>query len=217
MNILEAYLQKYNQLIILILGLPCTNKSAIAKEFSLDLNLPSININHYLIKDKFIEKNIENINFRIYEDTKIINWQELNIKINSLKSKGLIVYGNFIDNSKIDWTFDFSFFYSMNNKLCKQILFEKKLLDWEESEPKTEIYFKNIFEPFYDEQKKKIKINKFFNLKIKKTFNSIYHTIFDLLMSLILKKLKSKSKIKKNNLHINYSEKKVKFNQQLQP
>ena len=30
MNILDAYIKKYGQLVILILGLPCTNKSEIA-------------------------------------------------------------------------------------------------------------------------------------------------------------------------------------------
>ena len=48
MNILEAYLKKYKQIIILILGLPCTNKSEIAKEFGIDLGLEVIKINDYL-------------------------------------------------------------------------------------------------------------------------------------------------------------------------
>ena len=47
MNILEAYIKKYKQFIILILGLPCSNKSEIAKELSEDLKLPLININDY--------------------------------------------------------------------------------------------------------------------------------------------------------------------------
>jgi adenylylsulfate kinase-like enzyme len=44
MNILEAYIRKYNQFIILILGLPCSNKSEIAKELHIDLKLPIIKI-----------------------------------------------------------------------------------------------------------------------------------------------------------------------------
>jgi hypothetical protein len=31
-NILEAFIKKYDQFILLIIGLPCTNKSIIAKE-----------------------------------------------------------------------------------------------------------------------------------------------------------------------------------------
>ena len=66
MNILEAFLKKYGQLIILIIGMPCTDKSTIAKDLSLDLGFPTININDYLIKDKYVEKTIDNIKFKIY-------------------------------------------------------------------------------------------------------------------------------------------------------
>ena len=49
MNILQAFIEKHKQLIILIIGLPCSNKSEIAKELKTDLRLPIININNHLI------------------------------------------------------------------------------------------------------------------------------------------------------------------------
>ena len=42
MNILEAYINKFGQIIILILGYPCTDKSEIAKELGLDLKIQII-------------------------------------------------------------------------------------------------------------------------------------------------------------------------------
>ena len=75
-NILDAYIQKYKQFIILILGKPCSNKSKIAKELVIDLHLPSIKINDYLIKDKYIEKEVDGIKFKLYEDSENFDWEK---------------------------------------------------------------------------------------------------------------------------------------------
>ena len=190
MNILEAYIKKFGQIIILVLGLPCTNKSEIAKELGIDLNLPIIKINDFLIKDKYKEIKIDEIKFNIYEDSENYDWEKFNSTINELKNKGVILYGNYLDINKIDWDIDFSFFYSMNATLCKKILIEKKMLDFDSDDLKTKIYFEKVFNPIYDDLKNVLKINKFFNLKEETTFDNSYDEIFDLLMSLIAKKLK---------------------------
>ncbi len=190
MNILEAFIKKYKQIIILILGLPCTNKSEIAKELGIDLGLQVIKINDFLIEDKFEIVKINNLDVKIYEDTKNYDWDLLNSKVNELKSDGIILYGNYLDIEKIDFDIDFSFFYSMNNGLCKKILSEKKMIAWESTDPKTSEYFDKIFVPLYDKVKETIKINKFFNVKEDTKFDDSYDELFDLLMDLILKKLK---------------------------
>lgn len=196
MNILEAYIKKYDQIIILILGLPCTNKSEIAKEFEIDLKLPILNINDYIIPDKFKEITINDIKFKIYEDSDNYDWKKLNDDIEKLKSSGIILYGNYLDSHKIDFNYDFSFFYSMNSTLCKNILVEKNMLNEitnsnHESEVKLKIYFENIFNPFYENLKKDIKFNKFYNIKENTTFDNSYDDVFDLLMKLIGEKLTS--------------------------
>ena len=189
MNILEAYIKKKNQFIILILGLPCSNKSAIAKELVIDLKLPLININDYLIKDKFIEKNIDDVKFKLYEHSDNFAWEKINEDVNKVKSNGLILYGNFIDLSKIDFKIDFTFFMNMNNSLCKDILVEKKLLSPNLDDNKIKIYFEKIFNPLYEELKQNININKFFNVKKESNFDEIYDKVFDTLMDLIKSKL----------------------------
>jgi uridine kinase len=190
MDILEAFIKKYSQLIILILGLPCSNKSEIAKELEIDLGIPTLNINDYLIKDKFKELEFDDIKFKIYEDTDNYDWDKFNDDVEKLKSTGVIIYGNYIDLTKINYKYDFSFFYSMNMTLCKKILIENNLLNINEIQPNDKIYFEKIFNPKYEELKQNIKFNKFYNIKEDTKFNDSYDDIFDLLMNLIKSKLK---------------------------
>ena len=189
MNILEAYVKKYNQIIILVIGMPCSNKSDIAKELKIDLDLPIININNYLFKNKFKEVEFDGVKFKIRDDTENYNWDKFNKDVGELKSSGVIIYGNYIDSSKIDFNIDFSFFYSLNVNLCQKILSEKKLLNISDAEEKK-IYFEKIFNPKYLELKTNIKFNKFFNIKENTVFSASYDEIFDLLMELIKSKLK---------------------------
>ena len=190
MNIFEAYLKKYGQMIILILGMPCTNKSEIAKELALDLNVPLVKINDYLIENKYIEKDIEGIKYKLFEHSESYNWEKLNKDINDKKSTGVIIYGNYLDINNIDFEINFSFFFNMNNGLCKKILIEKKLLPFSESDEKVKIYFEKIFNPIYENIKTEFKINKYFNIKDNTTFDESYDELFDLLMKLIEIKLK---------------------------
>lgn len=189
MNILEAFIKKYNQLIILILGLPCSNKSEISKELEIDLKIPIININDYLIKDKFKEVEFDGVKFKIYDDTENYDWDKFNKDVEELKSSGVIIYGNYIDIKKINFQIDFSFFYSLNITMCKKILSEKKLLNLDNN-VSEKIYFEKIFNPKYNELKSNVKFNKFFNIKKDTLFSDSYDETFDLLMNLITSKLK---------------------------
>lgn len=192
MNILEAYIKQHKQLIILILGLPCTNKSEIAKELQIDLNLPLMKINDYLDRTKIKEINVDNYTFKVYGDVEFYNYEKLNEDVNSKKTDGVILYGNNIDGDKINFLPDFVFFYSMGSTLCKKILIEKNMMKIKGDEP-INVYFEKIFNPMYEELKKKIKINKFFNIKETMTFDNVYDETFDLLMELVSKKLKQQT------------------------
>jgi hypothetical protein len=195
MNILEAFIKKYSQLIILILGLPCSNKSKIAKELHDDLKLTDdlklqiLNINDYLIEGKYNEMIFDDVKFNVYENSDNYDWKKLNDDVEKYKHTGLILYGNYIDSNKINFNFDFSFFYSINNNLCKKILIEKKLLNLNQIKYEK-IYFEKIFNPLYDDLKKNIKFNKFFNIKEQTLFDEIYDETFDFLMKQIDLKLK---------------------------
>lgn len=189
MNILEAYIKKYKQFIVLVLGLPCSNKSEIAKELVIDLNLPIININDYLKQDAFIEKIVSDVKFKLYEHPNNYDWDKLNSDVSEKKTSGLILYGNYIDKSKLNFEIDFSYFLSMNTNLCKNLLIEKQMLPYKEDEGKVKIYFKDIFNPLYEQLKQDMKINKFYNIKENVTFDEIYDDLFENLMNNIKRKI----------------------------
>lgn len=189
-NILQAYIKKNKQFILLVLGMPCTSKSKVAKELVIDLGLPLVNINDYLIQDKYIDKEIDGVKFKLYEHPDNYDWEKLDQDVNKLKSNGVVLYGNYIDKEKISFEPDFILFFSMNINLCKTILVSKKLLPYNLDDEKVKTYFTKVFNPVYDELKEKIKINKFYNIKEQTTFETLYDEVFDYLMSLISSKLK---------------------------
>jgi hypothetical protein len=191
-NILEDYILRNNQIIILILGFPCSDKSTIAKELSIDTKLKKININNYIDDDKYVIEKINGLTLKMYEHPDNYNWNKLNKDVNKHKKKGIILYGNYIDINKINFDLNFVFFININNLLCTKILFEKKMFPYEEDNKKVSIYFKNYLNPLYEKLKTDIKINKYFNVKEDTVLNDVYEKLFDILMSLISSNLKIK-------------------------
>ena len=181
--------KKYNQIIILILGLPCSNKSEIAKELASDLNLSLININDYLKQNSFVEKVFSDVKFKLYEHPDNYDWEKLVLDVTNKKNAGVVLYGNYIDNTKLNFEIDFCYFFNMNSNLCKNILIEKQMLPYKEDDEKVKIYFKDVFNPIYEQLKQDLKINKFFNIKENTTFDESYDELFDSLMIQIKKKL----------------------------
>ena len=128
MNIFDAFIKKHGQFILVIMGKPCTNKSYIAKEFADDLKLPLINMNKYYDGDKFVEKTVNDVVYKLYDHPDNINWDMVNSEVDAKKATGVIVYGNFLESTKITFKPNFVFFINMNNNLCKTILIKNKIL-----------------------------------------------------------------------------------------
>ena len=189
-NILDAYIKKFHQFVILIIGKPCTKKNLIAKELCLDLKLPLININDFIIENKFIEIEEDGNKFKLYDHPENYNWEKLNQKVDYVKKSGVIIYGNFIDKSKINFTIDFSYFINLNTTLCQKIYKEKKLIDYDDEVLNT--YFTKILNPIYSDIKEKNIFNKFYNFKEDTNFENVYDELFDNLMEQIKIVLKNK-------------------------
>lgn len=190
MNIVEAYIKQNGQFILLILGLPCSNKSRVAKEFASDLNFALIKINNYLKADSYVETVVDDVKFKLYEHSDNYNWDKLNEDVESVKEKGAVIYGNYIDTTKINFSIDFCYFLDMKQELCKKLLIEKKLLPYAEDDDKVKIYFEKIFNSFYkDTLIKNIQINKFLNLAEQTNYDKLYDDLYDTLMEQIKGKI----------------------------
>jgi activator of HSP90 ATPase len=134
LNIIDVYLKNYGQMIILLLGMPTSNKSAIAKELESDIEpkFTLININNYLEK-KFIDIEVRDIKFKLYDHPDNINYTKLLYDINQKKSSGVILYGNFIDPNKFkDIIIDFSYFFDLRHTYLKNNLIKKKILPFDD-------------------------------------------------------------------------------------
>lgn len=133
MNILDAFIKKHGQFILVIIGKPCTNKSYIAKEFADDLKLPIINMNKYYTDNKFVEKTVNDTSYKLYDHPDNINWDMVNSDVETKIGSGgggVVLYGNYIDSTKITFKPNFVFFVNMNNNMCKTILIKNKLLPY---------------------------------------------------------------------------------------
>lgn len=197
MNILEAYIKSHGQIIILIIGLPCTNKSTFAKELGSDLNVSVIKIGDYLDKTKYVEHEEDGFKFKLYDHKENYDWEKFNNAVNEKKSSGVIIYGNNLDVSKINFKVDFTFFYSMSKSMCKNVMIERKIItDGEEDQARNNIYFDKMFFPMYeklkDELKTVLKINKFINIKPNTDTTKICDELFNNLMDLIDKDVHKK-------------------------
>jgi hypothetical protein len=202
-NILEKFVNTNGKIVILIIGMPCTNKSQIAKILSEDLNnnlrpiYTKKRVNIINLKDYFLESNYKVIDvkaqysdkiikYNIYETTDNYDWEALNTEL--IKDNGgSIIFGNFIDIEKLKFKINYSFFLDMSISLCKKIMIDKQILpikkDSKDSDFKLNSYFEHVFIPSYEKIKEQVKINKFFNVKngsdeeINKIYDSLYKSL----------------------------------------
>lgn len=209
-NILEQFINTNGKIVILITGMPCTDKSAIAKILSEDLNnnlrptftnkkVSLINLKDYFLESKYetVEVKKENakpIKYKVYETSANYDWEALNKEM--LKDNGgAIIFGNYIDTDKLEFKINFSFFLDMSVSLCKKVIEDKKILpitkNGKDNEIKLNAYFEHVFIPIYDKMKEQVRINKFFNVKTgsEEEINKIYDNLYNALTSLIQKSL----------------------------
>jgi uridine kinase len=180
-NILDAYIRKNNQIVILILGMPCSNKCNISKMLNNDLNLNLISLNDY-IKKIPTKKTINDITYTIYDHEDNYDWDGFNNEINQIKNKGVIIYGNYFYLSKINFNIDYIFFIEMNKNMCSDLMKKCKMV---EDTKDIDNYLNNYLFPSYDTLKQNLKINKFYNIKKDNSAEQVYDKLFDNLMKLI--------------------------------
>lgn len=185
-TILDEYIKRNNQIIILIIGMLGSYKSIISKSLNETLNLKLINMQKFLNKKEYKKINIEKNEYHIYDINENYDWNEINKLVNENKQKGIILYGSTIDENKIDFKIDFTFYLSVNKTILKNVLIEKKII---KNEKNINDYIKNYYIPYYEQLINKIKIDKIINIKNNEQNVVVIETyvdkIFDVLMIFI--------------------------------
>jgi uridine kinase len=192
-TILDIYLKKYKQLVIIISGMSGTNKSEIAEEISKILKCEHINQNNFLDINfgEIIE--IENKKIKIWDSDEAIKWDSFNEKINEkINEKNIIVIsGISFNKDKINFKND----YHLHLKLSKQILLEKRN-DFIErhsqyeniDEDTRKMIFNKYTYPYYLKTTENEVINKFLNIN-EMNKNEIINQTFNLIMTFIENKI----------------------------
>jgi cytidylate kinase len=93
-NIVQKYIKDNSQLIILISGFSGCGKTLFAKSIAKDFDIKFINLNDFLLLETYTKTvQVGDKNIIDWEDPEAMNWEELNSKINSIKSKGVVISG----------------------------------------------------------------------------------------------------------------------------
>jgi len=200
-TILDIYLEKYKQLIIVISGMSGSHKSEIAENISKVLNCKHINQNNYINIDfkEVVEINDKKIN--MWDSDDAINWNDFNNKVNEIidENKIIVLSGISFNKEKINFKIDFH----IHLKLSKQLLLEKRqeFLEKHAKDPQYEtminiddeikkILFNKYTFPYYLQTTENAIINKFLNINDMDTIDIIKHT-FNMIINFIENKIYS--------------------------
>lgn len=196
MNIVEAYIKKRKQLIILISGFSGCGKTVIAKNISKDFNISFLNLNNFMKKD-YAEtsepKEILGKKIIDWDDPNAIEWDEFNEAV--MKNKNVIVsgFGFPLENLKFKTDIHIHLkipkdFLIKNRKEYKLENEDSKLNDIDEKLERT--ILNALSYPHYMAILSKSKVD--LTIQVKENLKETYDEVFDSLINIIDKKVYSK-------------------------
>jgi len=197
MNIIQAYLKKYNKCIIAISGLCGSGKSNIAKQLALDLErnkvpFKLINLEEYRYNEKEIKATISEGN--VVNDTEnlgMYDWGKFNNDIEQFMGNGVIIYGEMLPESKLKIQPDIHLHVKQvkQNLLANRKKYVEKHNQTFDEEKELQIMNKIIYPRYmkYLEEESK-KINKFLNAN-KKNEEELINEAFGYIMNFVQEKL----------------------------
>lgn len=197
-TIVEEYINKYKQLIILISGFSGSGKTILSKSLSKDFNIDFINLNDYY-KDNWDKESslieIEGIKIVDWDTPDAINWEKFNEAIENNKNKGVIVSGFSFPQNNLTFKPDFH----IHLKISKDDLIQnrKDYVNEKEDSKVAELdddiikrILNKISYPHYLKSLEISYINKFIPVKSgKEELKQTYNNIFDYLVENIEKKI----------------------------
>jgi KaiC/GvpD/RAD55 family RecA-like ATPase len=193
MNILEKYITDHNKFVVLIMGIPGTSKTIFAKKLLRNLNecltedhkIKLIRLKDYLIKGKYTVIEVENVKFNIYDSPENIDWNKLNEDVK--KDKRVIIVGNQIDATKINFEYNLAYYFDTSYMNYKNYIIDKQIIK-DVDEKTMDIYVYKVFK-LNAEKLKKTAHFKIFNIKKDVKYLDVYDKVVESIINYISKKL----------------------------
>jgi hypothetical protein len=102
MNLLEEYILKNGEIIILISGLSGSKRSLLAKEIERDFKiLKLISLDDYCDENNVPIIELFNQKFKDWDDIIVYDWEKFNKDVNNYKKNGIIIYGDSFPKDKL--------------------------------------------------------------------------------------------------------------------
>ena len=197
-TVIEAYLNKYKQLIILVSGFSGSGKGVLSKSLAKDFKIKYMNLNDYYKEDWDKESEaIEIDDHKIvdWDTPESINWERFNEDIEKNKKTGVIVSGFSFPQNKLGLKPDFH----IHLKITKDDLLQnrKDYVNEREDSKVSELddelarrILNKISYPHYMKSLEDSFINKFINIKSgREELKQGYNNMFDYLIENIEKKI----------------------------
>jgi uridine kinase len=216
MTVIEAYIKFNNQLIILISGLPGSNKNKLSKELASIFKIKYMSLRDFLKKDYNKTVDLSNGSKVIdWDNNDAYNWDKFNSEINKCKSEGIVVAGFAFPTELVKFKVDFH----INIKISKKQYIDyrhkyltdnkdknKELFDLIDTTTESLIINKLIY-PHYLEYTQSSTINKYINTH-ELDYSGVLDQAFDYIIFVIQKYLETHGT--KNNQPKNQYEYKTK-------
>ena len=205
MNIVEEYINRNKQLVILISGFSGSGKSVLARSLLKDINRNNkkyeftfLNLNDFFKSENEYNNIVEVGDLKVvdWDSPDAINWYKFNEEINKKKSNGVIVSGFAFPKDKLSFQVDFHIHLKIskddliknrveyaNEKIDNKISRSNNLGD----EMQKRILNKITF-PHYLKSLETSIINKFISIKYD-MLKEAYDELFDYIMAIIKKKI----------------------------
>ena len=194
-TVVEAYIDKHKQLIILLSGFSGSGKTVLGKSLSKDFKLYFINLNDYYKEDWDEVIEIDDNKIIDWDSPDAVDWDKLNDYINKNKNKGLIISGFSFPQNKLSFKPDFH----IHLKISKDDLIKNRneyVAEKEDSkisqldDEMTRRILNKISYPHYMKSLEDSYINKFIPVKSgNESLKETYSNIFDYLIENIEKKI----------------------------
>jgi len=138
MNIVEAYIKKFGQLIILVSGFSGSGKTTLAREIERDFKIKFVNLNDFF-KEGYNDVVDLGHDIKVidWDNPNAINWEKFNETIEKEKQSGIVVSGFSFPADRLKFKYNFH----INVYIKKDKLIEKrqKYLEENTDNPLNEI------------------------------------------------------------------------------